>query len=122
MNRTIVPLVCLLAGLAVFGAMSGCSVDSGNAFDTLPPIRSTTTSTSSTLPEDQRIRVYTVKEGENLSMIAGAFGVPVEFIIRHNTATLGDPNNVQPGTVLEIPPYQYFEELPDPPPSTASGP
>ena len=107
-----------VVAVVITAGVSACSSDGGDAFDTLPPIRTSTTSTSSTLPDDQRVRVYVVQEGENLSIIANAFGVPVDFIIDNNRSRLPDPNNVQPGTMLEIPPFVFYESLPDPPAST----
>jgi LysM repeat protein len=115
MNRLVA-----LAVLAVLlsSAVTSCGSDEGSAFDTLPPIRTTTTTTTTTLPYDDRLRIYTVKEGENLSMIARSFEVPLDTLIEFNIDKLPDPNNVQPGTVLEIPPVVLIEELPTIPPSS----
>lgn len=84
----------------------------------MPPIRTTTTSSTTTTTIDDRIRLYTVKKGENLSLIAKSFGVPLEFLIEANEDQISDPNNVPPGVTLKIPPFVIVEELPTPPSST----
>lgn len=101
-------------------AVAGCSGDDTSALETLPPIRTTTTVPTTTVPVDDRIRLYTVKSGDNLSRIAAAFEVPRQFLIDANSDKFDDPNNVQPGVVLEIPPYVVVEELPSP--TTTTGP
>ena len=109
------------AAALVVGALAigGCGGDEGSALDTLPPIRTTTSTTSTTVAVDERIRLYVVKEGENLSMIARAFEVPLDTLIDYNADEIGDPNTVQPGTTLEIPPVILFDELPTPSSSTS---
>jgi LysM repeat protein len=87
----------LLALLAV-----GCGSSDADAFDQLPPIRTTTsTSTTSTLVDDRR-KYYEVQEGDNLAEIARSFEVPRSEIVRINRL----PNNgeiIQIGQILEIP-------------------
>lgn len=111
MHRSAAIIFAVSVGFVGLGA---CGSDSGDAFDTLPPIRTTTTTTTTTIPLDERIKLYVVKEGENLSMIANAFEVPLDTLIDYNADKIGDPNNVQPGTTLEIPPFILFDELPTP--------
>lgn len=111
MSRFAALLFAVTIGLVGLGA---CGSGGGDAFDTLPPILTTTTTTTTTVPIDERIKLYVVKEGENLSMIANAFEVPLDTLIGYNSDVIGDPNNVQPGTTLEIPPFLLFDELPTP--------
>ena len=111
MSRLVVlPLVTVAVSVGVVA----CSSDDGEGLSTLPTIRTTTTTTTTTDPVDERIRIYTVKEGENLSMIAQSFQVPLNTLIEWNADRLPDPNNVQPGVTLEIPPVVLIEELPAP--------
>jgi LysM repeat protein len=105
-------LTLLLPVLLTVGLMACGSGEGGGALETLPPIRTTTTTTTTTTPVDDRIRVYTVKEGENLSMIARSFEVPLQILIDANKSRISDPNNVQPGVMLEIPPVVAVNELP----------
>ncbi len=88
------------------------STGGGSALDTLPPIRTTTSTTTTTVARDERTRIYTVKEGENLSMIARSFEVPLQTLIAANADRIDDPNNVQPGVTLEIPAVVVVDELP----------
>lgn len=107
--------------LALVGSFAaGCGDDDPAAMSTLPPIRTTTTSSTSTTLFDERIRLYTVKPGENLSLIARSFDVPLQFLIDENADQIDDPNNVPPGVTLRIPPYVIVEELPTP--SSTIGP
>ena len=99
----------LLALVAV-----GCGSSEGDAFDTLPPIRTTTsTSTTTTLVDDRR-KFYQVKEGDNLSEIARSFEVPRSEIVRINRLP-DDGGIIQIGLILEIPTdVVLVEELPVP--------
>jgi nucleoid-associated protein YgaU len=106
---TLLPLVAV--GLV---ALVACGADDQQAIETLPPIRTTTTSSTTTSIVDERIRLYTVKKGENLSLIARSFGVPLQFLIDANGDQISDPNNVPPGVTLKIPPYVIVDELPTP--------
>ncbi|MFW2335798.1 LysM peptidoglycan-binding domain-containing protein [Ilumatobacter sp.] len=104
-------LPVLAVGLVALGA---CGSDEPQAFETLPPIRTTTSTSTSTSIVDERIRLYTVKRGENLSLIARSFDVPLQFLIDANEDQINDPNNVPPGVTLKIPPYVIVDELPSP--------
>lgn len=113
-SRRLVRTITLTAVGVALAAMTGCGGDGAGALETLPPIRTTTTVATTTVPVDDRIRLYTVKAGDNLSRIAAAFEVPRQFLIDANSDKFDDPNNLQPGVVLEIPPYVVIEELPTP--------
>ena len=89
------------AGLLALVAV-GCGSSEGDAFDTLPPIRTTTsTTTTTTLVDDRRI-FYVVKSGDNLNDIAERYQVTRQLIVDLNRL----PNNgeiIQIGQELEIP-------------------
>jgi len=102
----------VLAGGLV--ALAACGSDEPQAFETLPPIRTTTSTSTTTSIVDERIRLYTVKRGENLSLIARSFDVPLQFLLDANEDQIDDPNNVPPGVTLRIPPYVIVDELPTP--------
>ena len=89
------------AGLLALVAV-GCGSSEGDAFDTLPPIRTTTSTSTTTTVVDDRRRFYAVKPGDNLAEIARSFQVPRSEIVRINRL----PNNgeiIQIGQILEIP-------------------
>ncbi len=98
--------------MVALATLAGCAGDDAQGLDTLPPIRTTTTSSTTTTLVDDRTDVYTVKPGENLSLIARSFGVPLSFLIEANQDKIDDPNNVPPGVMLVIPPYVIVDELP----------
>jgi len=98
----------------------GCGSSGGDAFDTLPPIRTTTSTTTTTTTVDDRRRFYEVKPGDNLAEIARSFEVPKSEIVRINRL----PNNgeiIQIGQILEIPTdVVLVEELPTPESTTST--
>lgn len=103
----------MLPGVALgLVVLAACGTDDAEGLGTLPPIRTTSTSSTTTTLFDDRVRLYTVKQGENLALIAERFEVPREFLINANKDKFDDPNNVQPGVILEIPPYVVVDELP----------
>ena len=103
----------MLPALAVLlVAAAACGDEQPQGLGTLPPIRTTTTSTTTTTLFDETIELYTVKEGENLTLIANSFEVPLQFLIDANEDVIADPNNVPPGVTLKIPPFRIVDELP----------
>ena len=101
------------AGLLALVAV-GCGSSEGDAFDTLPPLRTTTsTSTTTTLVDDRR-KFYEVKPGDNIAEIARSFQVPRSEIVRINRL----PDNgeiIQIGQILAIPTdVVLIDELPVP--------
>jgi len=116
--RRLVLLPAASALLVVYGV--GCGSSSDGTIETLPPIR--TTSTSSTTPttiNTNRI-FYTVKRGENLNLIANSFGVPLQALVDLNRNIISDPDNVPAGVTLEVPTgVQLVDELPTTIASTA---
>lgn len=107
---TLLPTATILLGLVA----AGCGSSGGDAFDTLPPIRTTTSTSTTTTVVDDRRRFYEVKPGDNLAEIARGFEVPKAEIVRINRL----PDNgeiLQIGQILEIPTdVVLVEELPTP--------
>lgn len=101
----------VLAVTALVGLVA-CGADDSASIGTLPPIRTTSTTSTTTTLYDATIQLYTVKRGENLSLIARSFEVPLQFLIDANEDQISDPNNVPPGVTLKIPPYRIVDELP----------
>ncbi|MET0145044.1 MAG: LysM domain-containing protein [Ilumatobacteraceae bacterium] len=92
------------AGLAVLTiAVPACSDEDTPAADaTLAPIQTTTT-TSTTMPTTTtQPRFYQVQEGDTLTEIAAAYGLPVTAIMEANP-TITDPNAIQAGWILALP-------------------
>lgn len=104
--------VVALAAAMLLTTVVACSGDDAESLATLPPIRTTTSSSTTTTVVDERTVLYTVKPGDNLSVIANSFEVPLAFLIEENADQIDDPNNVPPGVTLRIPPYRIVEELP----------
>ena len=107
-------LILIPALAVVLVAVVACGGESTAELGTLPPIRTTTTSSTTTTLWDPTIVLYTVKRGENLTLIANSFEVPLEFLIEANEDVIDDPNNVPPGVTLKIPPYRIVDDLPTP--------
>lgn len=93
-------LLALPVGVTLIAV--GCGTTDKASRETLAPIR-TTTSTSSTsttsLPEGQKF--YVIKRGDTLAVIAASFGVPVQSIVEING--LPNPDAIQAGQTIEIP-------------------
>jgi LysM repeat protein len=87
-------LLALVAG--------ACSDDDDtSAQETLPAIVTTST-VATTLPTTTtQPRFYEVQEGDTLSAIAAAYGLPVQAIMDANAIL--DPNRIEAGQILELP-------------------
>lgn len=105
-----VPLLVGAACLTLLAA--ACGSEGTDSSGSLPPISTTTTLFVPTSTTDPRIKLYELKPGENLAMVADAFDVPLESLINFNNEKFSDPNNVPVGVVLEIPPVVLIDELP----------
>ena len=84
-----------------FGALAiGCGTTDEASRQTLPPIQTTTStsSTTSTIPND---RFYTIQRGDTLAVIAADFRVTVQAIVDLNG--LDNPDDIQAGQTIEIP-------------------
>ena len=91
--------VIAVTGLVV--TMTACGAADEVSQQQLPPIITTTstTTTTTTVPQD---RFYTVQRGDILAVIAATYGVTIESIVEMNQ--LDNPDDIQAGQVLEIPP------------------
>jgi LysM repeat protein len=109
-----------------FGALTlgapGCGSEPSGSAATLPPIKTTTSTTTTTTTPDSRRRFYEVKPGDNLAVIARAFEVPAQEIVKLNNLTDGG-QTLQIGQILEIPTdVRLVESLPTAPPSSSTEP
>jgi len=90
---------------------AACGDDSGSGA-TLPPIITTTSTTSTIEATTTTVLVYyEVQPGDSLAQIASSFGVKVEAIVVLNG--LKDPDHIEVGQILQIPPaIQITNTLP----------
>jgi LysM repeat protein len=89
-----------VAVLLTVGA-AACGDDSGSA-DTLPPLITTTTSTTILATTTTTVSLYTIQSGDSLSKIAEKFNVDQAALMMLNGIT--DPDHIEAGQVLKIPP------------------
>jgi LysM repeat protein len=110
----------VLAGLAVIAA--GCGSDKAEPTGTLPPIVTTTSTTTTTTIAGASLQTfYVVKQGDTLSKIAHSFGVSQQALMEVNG--IQDPNHVEIGQRLEIPPPTVVvDQLPPPSTTVAATP
>lgn len=112
-GRLLISVPVALGALVV-----GCGTTDEASKQTLPPIRTTTSSTTTpttTFPEGQKF--YTIKRGDTLQIIAASFSVTVQSIVDLNG--LSNPDAIQAGQTIEIPSdVVLVAELPDPPVTT----
>lgn len=69
--------------------------------ETLAPIQTTTSTSTSVAPTTTQPRFYEVQRGDTLTEIADAFGLPIPAIMEANGIL--DPNAIQAGQILELP-------------------
>ncbi len=115
------PIGCLAVALLTGGAALGaCGTTDQASRETLPPIRTTiaiTTTTSTTVPPGQK--VYEIKPGETLGIIAASFQVTVQSIVELNG--LENPDDIQAGQLIEIPTgITVIADLPEAPAPTST--
>ena len=87
---------------------------------TLPAIATTTTTATTVAPTTTQPRFYEVQEGDTLSAIAAAYGLPVQAIMDANLIV--DPNRIEVGQILELPLASEIVATSLPPVTTAPGP
>ena len=93
--------MCAVVGLAV-AAAPACSDDEDPAANaTLAPIQTTTTTSTVPAPTTTQPRFYEVQQGDTLTEIADAYGLPIPAIMEANGIV--DPNAIQAGQILELP-------------------
>ena len=92
------------AGVVIVLCVSvlGCSrAEDIASLETLPPIRTTaTTSTTTTLPDDNTY-LFEIRPGDTLSDIAAQFSVRVSDLVELND--LEDASAIRAGQIIEIP-------------------
>lgn len=119
-SRTTMPRIASLAIIAVAAPLlAACGDQLDAAVDTLPPMRTTTTTTSLPDSPDTRRKFYEVQAGDNVNDIARRAQVPAQEIIRLNN--LPENGYLQVGQIIELPADMVLiEELPDPPETDGS--
>jgi len=113
MNRTgLVSIAGVLLGVSVLGASCGAD-ELSNA--PLPPMYTTTTSTTSlTTTTVEAPKLYEVQSGDQLGNIADSYGVDMTELMALNGIT--NPDKIQVGQVLKIPPSTAPVAVTLPPP------
>ena len=96
---TFIPATALV--LTVVAA--SCGDDYATSIETLPPIRTTTTTFVPPTTIDTTRYFYTIQSGDNLNKIAAKFCVPLSELVKLNVAVLPDPNNIPADVQIEIP-------------------
>ena len=119
------PWLCAALAAAAPVAAAACGSDKAEPTGTLPPIvTTTTTSTTTTIAGAVQQQFYVIKPGDTLTRIARSFGVSQQALMMVNGIT--DPNHIEIGQRLEIPPATLVvDQLPAPstptaPPSTVA--
>ena len=114
--------VVVACGLVIL-AMAAASCSDGDDLDaseTLAPIQTTST-TSTTLPATTtQPQYYEVQSGDTLTKIASAFGLPIPAIMELNGIV--DPNAIQAGQILQLPVASEIVVTSLPPITTVAGP
>ena len=105
----------LIPCLALGAVVAACGTSTSESLDTLPPIRTTTSTSTTSSTVDPREIVYIVQSGDNVNEIARAYGVTPAGIIELNR--LPANGEIQPGQELKIPNVRVDNTLP-PAPST----
>jgi LysM repeat protein len=94
----------LLIGLGIAApfAAAACGSDGTVAGATLPPIATTTTTSSTIAPSTTYVQTfYVIQPGDRLGNIADSFGVTVDAIMQLNGIT--NPDKINDGDKIEIP-------------------
>jgi LysM repeat protein len=86
-----------VAVVSLLVTVTGCSSDDASN-ETLPPMRTTTTSTPRS---GNASRFYEVKAGDSLTAIAKTHGTTVDAIMERNA--IANPDDIHVGQVLELP-------------------
>ena len=109
----------LAAATIVLPVIAGACGDDGSSGGTLPPIITTTTSTTVNVTVPTERTYYVIQPGDTLSKIATRFSVSAAEVMALNGIV--DPNHVEAGQRIEIPPTQVvLDTLPDSQPATSA--
>jgi len=99
----------IVFALLPFVAMA-CGSEATNSLETLPPIRTTTSTSTTSTSIDPRERIYIVQPGDSVNKIASAYQVRAQGIIELND--LPADGTIQPGQELRIPNEVIDTQLP----------
>jgi peptidoglycan endopeptidase LytF len=92
----------MVAASVLMPLIAGACGDDSESVGTLPPLITTTTSTTIVVTTTTTLSFYTVQANDTLSKIATKFGVDQAALMALNGIT--DPDHVELGEVLQIPP------------------
>ena len=110
-----------VVGAALLVVAAACSDDDDpSAEATLAAIVTTTTVATTLPPTTTQPRFYEVQEGDTLSGIAAAYGLPMTAIMDINGIV--DANQIEVGQILELPLASEIVSTTLPPVTTAPGP
>ncbi|HUF97916.1 MAG TPA: LysM domain-containing protein [Ilumatobacter sp.] len=101
--RTSSRLFSIIAAAFVTLGVASCGDDYATSIDTLPPIRTTTTTLVPATTIDTNRYFYTIESGDNLNKIATKFCVPFSKLLELNSEVLPDPNNIPVDVQIELP-------------------
>jgi LysM repeat protein len=88
--------------VAAAGAFNACSEDEApQGGPTLPPIATSSTSSTSVPTATTLPQYYEVRRGDTLTLIAAAYSIPVQALMKANELT--DPDDIAAGQFLIIP-------------------
>jgi LysM repeat protein len=88
--------------VVALAVVAGCSDDDDpTARATLPPIETTTTVPTTIPSTTTQPRFYEVQQGDTLTEIAVAYGLPIALIMEKNGIV--DANQIYAGQILELP-------------------
>lgn len=110
----------LLAGVfVVVPVIAAACGDDSTAKDTLPPIESTTTSTTIATTTTVYPEFYELQSGDTLGKVAARFGLTTAELQEFNG--ISDPNKVQAGQKIKLPPQHAATTTLLAPPTTVVG-
>ncbi len=108
-------------GAALVVIAGACSDDDDTSAEaTLPAIVTTTVVATTAAPTTTQPRFYEVQQGDTLTEIAAAYGLPVLAIMQANGIV--DANRIEVGQILELPLASEIVSTSLPPVTTAPGP
>lgn len=114
MNRTgLIGLAAVLVGTPL--VIAACGRTDGGQEALLPPIATTTSTTISLITTTTVATYYEIQSGDMLGNIARNFGVSLEELMTLNS--IPDPNDIQAGQRIQIPPSTLLVVTLPPPPS-----
>jgi LysM repeat protein len=96
--RSLLPVVAVAAAVA----LNACSEDEApQGGPTLPPIATSSTTSSSVPTATTLPQYYEVRRGDTLTLIAAAYSIPVQALMKANQLT--NPDDIAAGQFLIIP-------------------